>query len=113
MRVLVVEDEPFIAMDIASMISRAGWSTVGPAGSIPKALKLIEEQGCEAAVLDANLNGVSAAPIAETLEARGIPFIVLSGYGTGELPGLLSRAPFLAKPCKAAKLVALVRSLRS
>jgi len=84
---------------------------VGPAGSIPKALRLIEEQGCEAAILDANLAGVSAAPVAETLKARGIPFIVLSGYNNEQLPSLLSAAPFLAKPYDPDDLVALMRSL--
>jgi CheY-like chemotaxis protein len=112
MQILVVEDEPFIAMDIAATIAGAGMEIVGPAGSIRDALKLIEEQGCEAAILDANLNGMSATPVAEALQARGIPFMVLSGYAAEQLPSSLSRAPFLAKPCEAAELVMLVRSLR-
>jgi DNA-binding response OmpR family regulator len=111
MRVLVVEDEPFVAMDIAAILSNAGWKVVGPAGSVRRALKLIEEQPCEAAILDANLNGESAAPIAETLQSRGIPFMVLSGYATEQLPGPLSGAPFLSKPCNPSDLVALAGGL--
>jgi DNA-binding response OmpR family regulator len=113
MHILVLEDEPLVAVDIAATIADAGWDVVGPAGSIPKALRRIEEQGCEAAILDANLAGVSAAPVAETLKARGIPFIVLSGYNNEQLTGLLSDAPFLAKPYDPDDLVALVRSLRA
>ena len=111
MHILVLEDEPLVAVDIAATIADAGWDVVGPAGSIPKALSLIQEQGCEAAILDANLGGESAAPVAETLKARGIPFIVLSGYNNEQLTGLLSDAPFLAKPYDPDDLVALVRSL--
>jgi DNA-binding response OmpR family regulator len=112
MNILVLEDEPLIAVDIAATITNAGWDVAGPVGSIPKALKLIEEKRCEAAILDANLGGTSAAPVAERLQACGIPFIVLSGYSDKQLPSPLSGAPFLAKPYKPDDLIALVRSLR-
>jgi DNA-binding response OmpR family regulator len=112
MRVLVIEDEPFIAQDIATIIACAGWEVAGPASSIDKALKLLEERGCDAAILDANLGGESAAPVADRLEAQGIPFMVLSGYASEQLSPSLSRAPFLAKPYKSAELIALLRRLR-
>lgn len=111
MQVLVLEDEPLVAVDIATIVADAGWDVVGPAGTVQKALKLIEEKGCEAAIIDANLRGTSAAPVADTLRRRGIPFIVLSGYADGQLQSPLSEAPFLGKPFSPGALVALVRSL--
>jgi DNA-binding response OmpR family regulator len=113
MHILVLEDEPLVAVDIAATIADAGWQVVGPAGSVPRALRLIEERGCHAAVLDANLGGTSAAPVADTLKALGIPFIVLSGYNAEQLPAALSRAPFLTKPSDPEELVATVRNLGS
>ena len=112
MYILVLEDEPLIAVDIAATIADAGWDVAGPVGSISKALQLIDEKRCEAAILDANLGGTSAAPVAERLLACGIPFIVLSGYNDKQLPSPLSGAPFLAKPYNPDDLIALVRSLR-
>ncbi len=112
MRILVLEDEPLVAVDIAATIAGAGWDVLGPVASVQKALKLLEKESCEAAILDANLGGTSAAPVAETLRLRGIPFIVLSGYANEQLQGALSGAPFLAKPYDPGDLVALVRRLR-
>ena len=113
MRVLVLEDEPLVAMDIAAIVAGAGWDVVGPAATVQKALKSIEDKGCDAAILDANLGGESAEPVADTLRLRGIPFIVLSGYANDQLQGPLLNAPFLAKPYNPGALVALVRSLCS
>ncbi len=112
MRILVLEDEPLVAADIATVIAGGGWEVVGPAGSIQKALTLIEERGCDAAVLDANLRGTSAAPVAEALQMRGIPFIVMSGYANEQLQAPLAGAPFLSKPYNPRDLLALLRSLR-
>jgi DNA-binding response OmpR family regulator len=110
-KVLVVEDEPFVALDVAATLSTAGWEVVGPAFSVERALQLIEQKGCDAAVLDTNLSGESAAPVAEALQTRSIPFMVLSGYAIDKLPDVLLRVPFLAKPYNPTELATLVRSL--
>ena len=82
MRVLIVEDEAFIAMEMAEALTDAGCEIIGVAASVNKALAILNEKSCEAAVLDANLNGATTAPIAEALRARGIPFLVVSGYAS-------------------------------
>jgi DNA-binding response OmpR family regulator len=112
MRVLIVEDEFLIARDICDVLARAGCEVVGMVGSSDEAIALLEDRGCDVAVLDANLKGASAEPVAKWLRARGVPFLVLSGYVGTQLEGELARAPFMAKPFVAAELVSAVRSLR-
>ena len=113
MRVLIVEDEYLIAMDIMATLKRGGCEVAGVAGSVSKALRLIEDQSCDAVILDANLYGDSAEPVAAALRQRGIPYLVVSGYSTGQRAGLLATAPFLAKPCAPADLIAAVQALQS
>ena len=112
MRVLIVEDEFLIARDVANALRAAGCEIAGLAGSAAEALAKLEEHGCDAAVLDANLKGTSAEPVAKWLRDRDIPFLVLSGYLGAQLEGELARAPFMAKPYIAAELVSAVVSLQ-
>lgn len=71
-RVLVVEDEAMVAIDIAQQLNEAGFVVVGPAPSVTKALKLIVETGCDVAVLDVNLRDETAEPVARELRSRRI-----------------------------------------
>ena len=112
-RVLVVEDDALLAIDIANQLSDAGFDVVGPATSAAKALRLVEETGCDAAVLDVNLGSETAEPVAHELRARGTPFVVLSGYSSDQHPPGFHGAPTLAKPARPADLVAmLLRCIR-
>jgi CheY-like chemotaxis protein len=79
MRVLVVEDEGLLAALLEDMLAELGCQTIGPAGTVEQALALIAEFEVDAAVLDLNLNGVQAYPVAEFLRRRGIPFIFTTG----------------------------------
>lgn len=105
-RVLVVEDEALIAIDIAQRLTEAGFEVVGPAPSVAKALALIAKEGCDVAVLDFNLRSETAEPIAHELRARGTPFILLSGISKERLPASIGDAVLLAKPAHSAILVA-------
>jgi DNA-binding NtrC family response regulator len=67
---------------------------------LEKALALIESGTCDAAIVDANLAGVSASPLAIALTARGLPFIVLSGYSREQMQDVFCGARFLQKPCR-------------
>ncbi len=80
-RVLVVEDEALVAMDITTVLSDAGYSVVGPAPTLDKAKELIESEQFDAAVLDANLSGEPVNELAAELSRRTIPFAFLTGYG--------------------------------
>ena len=77
-RVLVVEDEAIVAIDIADQLTEAGFLVVGPAPSVAKALKLIEDVGCDVAVLDVNLQGRNrrARGSRVAFEANSVPFSV-------------------------------------
>jgi DNA-binding response OmpR family regulator len=112
-RVLVVEDDALLAIDIANQLSDAGFDVVGPATSAAKALRLVGETGCDAAVLDVNLGSETAEPVAHELRARGTPFVVLSGYSSDQHPPGFHGAPTLTKPARPADLVAmLLRCIR-
>jgi DNA-binding response OmpR family regulator len=104
--ILVAEDEPFIALDLAYAIEDAGGEVVGPAASVKEALDLLETRPVAAAILDVNLADRDISPLAEILLGRGIPIIIQTGVG---LPAeLAARFPDLVvriKPCLAAELV--------
>jgi CheY-like chemotaxis protein len=95
-RILIVEDEYLIAMNLQDGLENAGSVVLGPVPSVEKAIKKIEsEPHIDAAVLDVNLGGAPAYPVADMLVARKIPFVFTSGY---EDAGLRSRYPG-AKNC--------------
>lgn len=80
-RILIVEDEYLIAMSLRDELVSIGSVVVGPAPSVERAVKTIEgEPGIDAAVVDVNLGGVMAFPVADLLAARKIPFVFTSGY---------------------------------
>ena len=96
--ILIVEDEVIIGMLLCTEISRAGGTAIGPASSVARGLEAIESQIVDAAILDAKLIDGSGADLAAGLEARGIPYVVVSGYEEANLPQGLRNAPFLSKP---------------
>ena len=98
-------------MDIASVVADAGGEVVGVAGSVRKALGLVERRNCDVAVLDANLNGESAEPVATALRETGAPFVVISGYSGAQLPLALGGAPFIMKPYSSQELLSMLRLL--
>jgi DNA-binding response OmpR family regulator len=77
--ILIVEDEPLIALDIATTIQTAGAVTL-PARSLSEAMRLVENSELSAAVLDFGLGDGHADPVCSRLNERGIPFILHSGY---------------------------------
>lgn len=112
MRVLIVEDEWLIALAIEQALTAAGFTVAANCRSPDEAREALGASTPDAAVLDGNLRGANAEDVASELEARGIPFIVLSGYSRTQLGGSsLARAPFLAKPFRPADLVKAVRGL--
>ncbi len=83
-QVLVAEDEPFIAFDLAVAIEDAGGVVVGPAATVAEALALLERNLVAAAILDVNLCDRDISPVAELLLARGVPVIFHTGLGVPE-----------------------------
>ena len=105
-RVLIIEDEMLVAMELENVLRNHRCNVLGPAETVERAIALIGEGRPEAAVLDLHLNGQSALPVAAALNARGVPFVVVSGYSKTQLQAReLSRAPWLAKPVDHPKLL--------
>ncbi len=104
-RVLIVEDEPLVAENLRTDLVDAGFEITGVAARVATALSLIENAACDAAIVDANLAGCSASPAAAALSARGLPFIVLSGYAREQLQSEFSRGFFIQKPYRLSELI--------
>jgi CheY-like chemotaxis protein len=98
-RILVVEDEYLIALNLQDSLETAGSVVLGPVASVEKAISKIEaEPHIDAAVLDVNLGGVLAYPVADMLVAREIPFIFTSGYEDSALRTRYSNVKTCTKP---------------
>ena len=107
-RILVVEDEPLIAMDFSQTLSDAGYVVIGPANSVARALALLAQFGCDAAVLDVNLGIETSEPVARELIKLGTSFVVTSGYSREQQPEIMQTAPLLGKPISSEMLIAEV-----
>jgi PAS domain S-box-containing protein len=105
-RVLVVEDEPLVAMEIAQVLDAAGFDVAGPVGNTSAALELLKHKGCDAAVLDINLGGETSEAVALELLKTGLPFVTLSGYSREQYPPAFRSAPALVKPLRPELLTA-------
>lgn len=110
-RILIVEDEAIVGLDLAMQLQDEGYNCVGPVGTVAEALLLIEDQPPDLAVLDANLHGTTSAEVAEKLQTLNRPFVYVSGYGERGVLEELPRAPLLSKPLKFDRLSELIREL--
>lgn len=112
--VLVVEDEPSIAADIAEIIKLAGGNVLGPAATVDRALEFLQRERPNAATLDTNLKSDSSARIVSRLLAMGVPFVVVTGYRRESLPDRIQVAPYVGKPYEPSDIVgALIELLHS
>jgi DNA-binding response OmpR family regulator len=110
--ILIVEDEPFVALDLALAVETAGGVAVGPAGSVREALALLASRPVTAAILDVNLSDGDVLPVLQVLMERGVPVIVQTGVAAP--PELRARYPdvtVLAKPLKSEDLLARLMAM--
>jgi len=103
LRVLLVEDEPIIAMTAEDMLQAIGCTIVGCAQTLAEALAAAGRAGFDVAMLDINLNGEASLPVADYLKSVGTPFIFSTGYGI-EGCGRHSDVPLVTKPYRTADL---------
>jgi CheY-like chemotaxis protein len=107
--VLIVEDDPIIAVDFEETIAGFGVATVRTAGSVAAALALLDSWKPEFALLDVGLIRENSFAVAERLRALGIPFAFITGYGAEvRLPAAFERQPRLPKPCSSDELRAIL-----
>jgi DNA-binding response OmpR family regulator len=110
-RILIIEDEAILALLLEEFLTDAGFEVAGVAGRLETALGLIKRGVFDAAIVDANLAGVSSGPAALALSAVGIPFVVVSGYLPEQQPRAFSGALCLQKPCRPDDLIQALRGL--
>jgi CheY-like chemotaxis protein len=97
-RVLVVEDEYLVAMDMSAYLEAAGAQVVGPASNVHAALEVVRRSELDGAILDVNLRGEMAYPVADALAARGIPFVFTTGYDARMVPPRFAGVKRCEKP---------------
>jgi len=108
--VLIVEDDPIIALDFEDTILGFGVKTVRTAGSIAEALKMIADRAPDFALLDVGLVRERSFAIAERLDVLKIPFVFVTGYGRDVgLPAALADKPRLLKPYSTDALRAVLK----
>lgn len=108
-RILIVEDEAFVADSLKLYLEQRGAVVVGPAPTIGEALTLIgDAQGLDWAVVDLDLQGKRAYPVADALLGRGVRFVFITGYGPESIPERFAAIPRRAKPFDSEELVQLL-----
>ncbi len=99
-RILLVEDDFYIAEDMAYQLEAGGVTVVGPVASVDAAIALIEQAvPIDGAVVDVNLQGVMSWPIADALLRRGVPFVFATGYDRTSIPDRYAGIMCCEKPC--------------
>ena len=112
--VLIVEDDPIIALDFEDIVARVGVATVRTAANAARALEMIADRAPDFALLDVGLlRGEKTFAIAERLDALKIPYVFVTGYsGDVRLPAAFADKPRLTKPCSSEALEAALRNGR-
>lgn len=112
--ILIVEDDPFIAMDLQDTFERAGFNVIGPVAEVDPGLAALKQQTPDIAMLDYNLGSETSIPLAAKLDSENIPYVFLSGrVETLVTPGRSTPHTVLAKPFDPKNLVAHVERLLS
>jgi two-component sensor histidine kinase/two-component SAPR family response regulator len=97
-RVMIVEDEVLIGMMMKDALTGLGLAVVGPFVTVDDAMRALEEDPVDFAILDVNLGGEWVYPVADRLATRGIPFVFVTGYGGEGLDGRFAQTPVFEKP---------------
>jgi CheY-like chemotaxis protein len=111
LRILVIEDEMLVAMNIEDMLLELGHEMAGLAGRLEHALVLARDSAFDLAMLDVNLAGEPSFPVAQVLAERGIPFLFATGYGIKGISEPYRDRPVLQKPFRATDLSDILRSM--
>ena len=96
--ILIVEDEPLIAMMLEDFLDTLGHTVKGICESVGEAREAVEAGGFDLAILDVNLKGENIWPVASEMRARGIPFVIASGGHVDPPPAEFAAVPMIDKP---------------
>jgi DNA-binding response OmpR family regulator len=106
--ILIVEDEYFLANELAKTLRAEGAEILGPAPSVEAAERLLDQTRPDCALVDMNLRGAPGAALVKRLDEDGVRFAVLSGYDRATLPPEIDGAPYIEKPATAAAVTDVV-----
>ena len=97
-RILIVEDEILLTMALEALLHQEGYGQLAIVATVDDALEKVAAWAPDIAVLDLNLHGQKSFPVADALDERGVPFVIISGHSHGIVPDRHSARPFLSKP---------------
>jgi CheY-like chemotaxis protein len=109
-RILIVEDEPFIAMLLGDMLEELGYSVTAAFSHVAETLDYLASAEVDIALLDVNLGTEKIDPIADLLAARNCPFIFTTGYGQAGVPQKYADNFVLQKPFQLSQLADAIKS---
>ena len=110
-RILLVEDSPVVGPFTADLLTELGYKVIGPAPNLASARQLIETADFDAAVMDIHIRGERVFPMCELLDAKGVPFLLTSGYADWQIPDKWAGRPRLTKPYKIEDVEAALSAL--
>jgi DNA-binding response OmpR family regulator len=111
-RILIVEDEFFLADDLKQILREQHVHVLGPVPTMSEALRVMNDSDpIDGAVLDVNLGGKPVFPISAALMERNIPFLFTTGYGSAQIPAMFSGAPRLEKPFIPSALISALEAI--
>ena len=96
--ILIVEDEPLIAMMLEDFLESLGHSITATCDSLDAAMTEVEKGGFDLAILDVNLKGQNVWPVATRLREQGVPFVIASGGHVDPPPAEFAAVPLIEKP---------------
>ncbi|HWL19911.1 MAG TPA: response regulator [Bradyrhizobium sp.] len=108
--ILIVEDDPIIALDFEDTILGFGVASVRTAANVAAALDMIAASAPDFALLDVGLIREQSFEIAEKLADLNIPFAFATGYGGDRVPAAFADRPRLPKPCSSDALLAVLKT---
>jgi DNA-binding response OmpR family regulator len=108
--VLIVEDDTLIALDLQSLLENAGYSVIGPVGSVEAAMRLLKHAKPDFALLDINLGKTNSFPLADLLAADAVPIIFVTAHSRRVLHEEHANRPVVEKPFLPDTLLAVIRS---
>ena len=111
-RVLLIEDETLIVMDLTDVLTELGAKVVKVARSVEEAVTAVKTLDVDVALLDGNLRGAPVDVVAHALRLRSIPFCFVTGYTRDQLPRDFTDVPLLSKPIEESRLREVLRDLR-
>ena len=111
--ILLVEDEPIIALDLEMFLSNQGYEVAGPFYSVADTLAQLPSLALAGAILDVHVRGETSFPVADRLLEVGTPFVLMSGNSRWLLPKRFRNHPFFAKPFRRQELLEAVRVSQS